>query len=67
MILGMTIAQLAQLLITYGPDAVKAIVNLFSQSTPPTAAQWDALFLVVKQTNYDAYIAQAKANAGLPA
>ena len=43
-----TVLLIVQALIQYGPEAAKAIQALFAQTTPPTQAQWDALFATVQ-------------------
>lgn len=54
----MTAFQIAQLLIMYGPDAVKAIIATFNKPTI-SPADWDDLFAKVRQKSFDDYIAAA--------
>ena len=67
--MAMTAWQIAQLLIMYGPDAVKAIVAIFKKPTI-SDADWDELFSKVSQKSWEDYLAAAQAQArnasGLP-
>lgn len=50
-------------LVKYGPDVAQAIHRMLSSRTPPTQAEWDALFAKADKS-YDTYIAEAEKRAG---
>ena len=50
---------IAMALIKYGPELAKALLGLFQQATPPTAAQWETVFALVKTKSYEDYVKPA--------
>lgn len=44
------LVTLLPIIITYGSQAVQSLIAMFSKSTPPTDADWQALALLTKTT-----------------
>lgn len=51
----------------YGPMAISAIIGIFTSSTAPTQAQWDALIAATSVTARDQMLAVLKAHGIDPA
>ena len=47
---------IAMALIKYGPELAKALLGLFQRGTPPTAAEWEAVFALAKTKSYEDYV-----------